>query len=154
MSRRNLIAIGFVALALALGAAACGGDDDSSADGDMTTEQATTLEDTTTGDTTTSVDEGEASGTLEGETGPGFEIKLRQDGEEVQTLPTGSYTISVEDQSNTHNFHLIGPGVNEEITDVPFEGENSLTVTLQAGTYTFQCDPHAGGGMKGTFTVT
>jgi plastocyanin len=26
-------------------------------------------------------------------------------------------------------------------------------VTLQKGTYTYQCDPHASSGMKGTFTV-
>jgi plastocyanin len=148
MSGRTVIAITFVALAFAVGAAACGGDDDDSAAGDTTTEQ-TTLEETTTAD-----DDGQASGTLEGETGPGFEIKLRQDGEDVQTLAPGSYTISVEDQSDTHNFHLVGPGVDEEITDVPFSGEKSVTVTLQAGTYTFQCDPHAASGMRGTFTVS
>jgi plastocyanin len=148
--------MGLVALVLTLGVAACGGDDDSTAGGDTTTEQ-TTLEETTTEETTTegttTDDDGEAAA-LEGETGPGFEIKLRQDGEDVQTLSPGTYTISVEDQSDMHNFHLIGPGVDEEITDVPFEGEKSATVTLEAGTYTFQCDPHAAGGMKGTFTVS
>ena len=30
-----------------------------------------------------------------------------------------------------HNFHLIGPGVDEEVTDVPFIGEKSVTVTLR-----------------------
>jgi plastocyanin len=155
--------MGLVALVLTLGVATCGGDDDSTAGGDTTTEQTTTLEETTTEETTTegtttegttTDDDEEGSAALEGETGPGFEIKLRQDGEDVQTLSPGSYTISVEDQSEMHNFHLIGPGVDEEITDVPFEGERSVTVTLQAGTYTFQCDPHAAGGMKGTFTVS
>jgi plastocyanin len=154
--------MGLVALVLTLGGAACGDDDDSTAGGDTTTEQTTTLDETTTEQTTTegtttegttTDDDGEAAA-LEGETGPGFEIKLRQDGEDVQTLSPGTYTISVEDQSQMHNFHLIGPGVDEEITDVPFEGEKSVTVTLQAGTYTFQCDPHASGGMKGTFTVS
>jgi plastocyanin len=147
--------VGLVAVALSLGAAACGGGDDSTA-GDTTTEQ-TTTEETTTEETTTegttTDDDGEASGALEGETGPGFEIKLRQDGEDVQSLSPGTYTISVEDQSDMHNFHLVGPGVDEEITDVPFEGEKSVTVTLEAGTYTFQCDPHAA-SMKGTFTVS
>ena len=52
-----------------------------------------------------------------------------------------------------HNFHLLGPGVDEEITDVPFVGEKSVTVTLEPGTYTYQCDPHAA-QMNGTFTVT
>jgi plastocyanin len=158
VSRRNAIAIGLVAVALSLGVAACGDDDDSTAGGDTTTEQTTTeeatTEETTTEGTTTDDDGGGEAAALEGETGPGFEIKLRQDGEDVQTLSPGTYTISVEDQSDMHNFHLIGPGVDEEITDVPFEGERSATVTLQAGTYTFQCDPHASGGMKGTFTVS
>ena len=141
--------MGLVAVALSLGVAACGGDDDSTAGDDTTTEQTTT--EATTEETTT---EGGASSALEGETGPGFEIKLRQDGEDVQSLSPGTYTISVEDQSDMHNFHLIGPGVDEEITEVPFEGEKSVTVTLQAGTYTFQCDPHASSGMKGNFTVS
>jgi plastocyanin len=44
--------------------------------------------------------------------------------------------------------------VDEEVTDVVFVGENSVTVTLKPGTYTYQCDPHAANGMKGTFTVT
>ena len=160
--------MGLAAVALSAGLAGCGDDDNSTAGGDTTTEQTTTLEETTTEETTTeettteettteettTEDDGEGSGALEGETGPGFEIKLRQDGEDVQTLSPGTYTISVEDQSDMHNFHLIGPGVDEEITDVPFEGEKSVSVTLQAGTYTFQCDPHAAGGMKGTFTVS
>jgi plastocyanin len=60
----------------------------------------------------------------------------------------------VEDKSDMHNFHLIGPGVDEEVTDVPFVGKKTVTVTLQKGTYTYQCDPHAASGMKGTFTVT
>ena len=34
-----------------------------------------------------------------------------------------------------HNFHLIGPGVDEEVTDVAFVGEKSVTVTLEPGTY-------------------
>jgi plastocyanin len=36
---------------------------------------------------------------------------------------------------------------------VPFVGDKSVTVTLKKGTYTYQCDPHASSGMKGTFTV-
>jgi plastocyanin len=152
VSWRSLIRAVLVAAALLAAGTACGGDDDaSSGAGDTTTEQTTTLEETTTEETTTS-DDDESEATLEGETGPGFEIKLRRDGEDVTTLSPGTYTISVEDQSSMHNFHLIGPGVDEEITDVPFEGEKSVTVTLQAGEYTFQCDPHAS-SMNGTFTV-
>jgi plastocyanin len=160
---RDVIALGFVAAALAVGTAACGDDDEDSAGGGQTsTEPVTTVEDTTTSedtttttteDTTTS-DDGSATAALEGETGPGFEIEVRQDGADVETLSPGTYTLSVEDKSDMHNFHLIGPGVDEEVTDVPFVGEKSVTVTLQAGTYTYQCDPHASQGMQGTFTVS
>ena len=145
-----IIAVGLIAAALTLGLAACGGDDDGSSGAG-----ATTTEETTTDGTSTEDDGGGGEGTaLEGETGPGFEIEVRQDGADVETLPAGTYTISVEDKSEMHNFHLIGPGVDEEVTDVPFVGEKSVTVTLQPGTYTYQCDPHASQGMKGTFTVT
>ena len=145
----NVIAVGLVAAALGFGAVACGGDDDSSAGGDTTT----TTEETTTEGTTTS-EGGGASMTLEGETGPGFEIEVKQHGADADEVAAGTYTLSVEDKSNMHNFHLIGPGVDEEVTTVSFVGEKSVTVTLEAGTYTYQCDPHAASGMKGTFTVS
>jgi len=145
----NVIAVGLVAAALGFGAVACGGDDDSSAGGDTTT----TTEETTTEGTTTS-EGGGASMTLEGETGPGFEIEVKQNGADADEVAAGTYTLSVEDKSTMHNFHLIGPGVDEEVTTVSFVGEKSVTVTLEAGTYTYQCDPHAASGMKGTFTVS
>jgi plastocyanin len=142
MNRGKSIALVLAGVALSVGATSCGGDD--SASSDATTEAAATTENS-----------GEsASGTLQGETGPGFTIELSKDGDDVESLPAGSYTLKVEDKSSMHNFHLIGPGVDEEVTAVPFEGEKSVTVTLKAGTYTYQCDPHAAKGMKGTFTVT
>ncbi len=157
MPGKSAIALVLIGLALVVGLAACGSDDDDSSAGEGTTTQVTeptTTEGTTTDGTTTGDDDGSAQGELEGETGPGFEIKVREDGEDVESVSAGTYTLSVEDQSQMHNFRLIGPGVNEEVTDVPFVGEKSVTVTLQPGTYTFQCDPHAAQGMKGTFTVT
>jgi plastocyanin len=42
-----------------------------------------------------------------------------------------------------HTFHRIGPGVDEEVTGLDFVGEETVTVTLELGTYTYQCDPHA-----------
>ena len=155
MPGKSAFALVLIGLALVVGLAACGSDDDSSADGEATTQvtEPTTTEETTTDETTTGNDDGATEDELEGETGPGFEIKLRQDGEDVESIPAGTYTVSVEDQSEMHNFHLIGPGVDEEITDVPFVGEKSVTVTLEPGTYTYQCDPHAA-QMNGTVTVT
>ncbi|MDP9492022.1 MAG: plastocyanin/azurin family copper-binding protein [Actinomycetota bacterium] len=121
---------------------ACGGDDSSSSDG------------TTTEAATTSDGSGSASGTLKGETGPGFTIEVSMDGQDAETVSAGTYTLNVEDKSDMHNFHLIGPGGDEEVTDVSFVGDKSVEVTLEPGTYTYQCDPHAAQGMKGTFTVT
>jgi plastocyanin len=148
MTRRRItIALVLGGVALTFGATACGGDSSSSSDG-------TTTEAASTEGTTTSEGGGSASGTLNGETGPGFTIEVSQDGEDAETVKAGTYTLMVEDKSDMHNFHLIGPGVDEEVTDVPFVGEKTVTVTLEKGTYTYQCDPHAAQGMKGTFTVT
>ena len=132
--------------ALTLGMTACGGDDSSSSD-DTTTEATST-------DATGSRSGGAGSGTLQGETGPGFTIEVSQNGADAESVKAGTYTLEVEDKSDMHNFHLIGPGVDEEVTDVGFVGDKSVTVTLEPGTYTYQCDPHAATGMKGTFTVT
>jgi plastocyanin len=151
MTPRTTIALLLVGVALAFGAVACGGDDNSSAGGETTTTEATTTEATTTEETTTGETGG--SSTLKGETGPGFTIEVSQNGQDAETVKAGTYTLEVEDKSDQHNFHLIGPGVDEKVTDVPFVGDKSVTVTLQKGTYTYQCDPHASSGMKGTFTV-
>jgi plastocyanin len=140
MTRGTTIALVLVGAALAVGATACGGGSSSS---DTTTEAATTSE-----------GGGEASGTLDGETGPGYAIEVKQNGEDAETVKAGTYTLKVEDKSESHNFHLIGPGVDNVVTEVPFKGEKTVTVTLQAGTYTYQCDPHAARGMKGSFTVS
>jgi plastocyanin len=126
---------------LLFAASSCGGDDSSSSDG--TTEASTTSEGA-----------GSAAGTLKGETGPGFTIEVSMNGEDAESVPAGTYTLDVEDKSEMHNFHLIGPGVDEEVTDLAFVGEKTVEVTLEPGTYTYQCDPHAAQGMKGTFEVT
>ena len=121
---------------LGLAVAGCGGDDEESTPTEATTEATT-----------------EASGsgggtTLNGSVGPGFDISL--DG--TDGLTAGSYTLVVNDQSSAHDFHLTGPGGVDVSTDVEAEGEESFEVELQAGEYTFVCDPHAS-QMKGSFTV-
>ncbi len=50
-----------------------------------------------------------------------------------------------------HNFHLMG-GAVDETTSVPETEEATWEVTLEAGEYTYKCDPHP--PMTGTFTVT
>ena len=91
-------------------------------------------------------------GTLDGTVGPGFTIALTQNGSPVTTLPAGTYTLNVNDQADIHDFHLTGPGVDVS-TDVAFKGTKSFTITLKAGSYHFQCDPHSS-AMNGDFTVS
>lgn len=134
--------IGLAVLAVAL--AGCGGSDD---DASGTTTETTTTSETTTDTTATS------GTTLTASVGPGFEISLTgADGAAVSTLSAGDYTIEVDDQSDIHNFHLTGPGV-DEMTDVGGTGTDTWTVTLEAGSYHFQCDPHAS-TMNGDFEVS
>jgi Copper binding proteins, plastocyanin/azurin family len=90
---------------------------------------------------------------LSGVAGPGFTITLKSGSKVVKSLKAGTYTVVVSDKSSSHNFHLFGPGVNKT-TSVPFTGTKTWTVTLKAGTYTYQCDVHASVGMKGSFKVT
>jgi plastocyanin len=90
--------------------------------------------------------------TVKGTVGPGFTISLTSGGKKVSTLKPGTYRFEVDDRSPIHDFHLIGPGVNKQITSVSFMGRKSLTVKLKKGSYRFVCDPHSS-VMKGSFRV-
>lgn len=84
--------------------------------------------------------------------GPGFTISLTDAaGARVTHLDPGTYDVVVDDQSDEHDFHLSGPGV-DRFTDVSFVGTTTWTVTLADGSYTFKCDPHES-VMRGSFTV-
>ena len=75
--------------------------------------------------------------------GPGYTISLRNPaGRSVSTLEAGKYAITVRDRSSSHDFHLVGPGVNRK-TGVAFKGTVTWTVTLKKGVLRFRCDPHA-----------
>ena len=90
---------------------------------------------------------------LAGTVGPGFTINLTKAGKKVTRLPAGTYSITVADKSNIHNFHLRGPGgVNKEITAIGFVGTKTAIVKLVKGTYKYVCDPHFT-SMKGSFVV-
>ena len=134
---RFVLAVGAVVAAFAL--VGCGGDDD---------EAAATDTETTATETTV-----EPGSTLIGTVGPGFTITLTTEGgEDVTALPAGHYTIQVDDQSDIHDFHLTGPGVDEttEVGEVEME---TFEVDLQSGTYSYVCDPHSS-SMNGSFEVT
>ena len=138
MTRKHLALAGLLGV-VGLAAAGCGGKSSSS-----TPPPATTPATTSTAAT--------AGGTLDGTVGPGFTIGLTQGGTAVTTLTAGSYTLNVDDQADIHNFHLTGPGVDVS-TDVSLKGTKSFTITLKAGKYHYQCDPHSG-SMNGDFTVS
>jgi plastocyanin len=135
--RRIRLVVGLAVLALAV--AGCGGDDGEAGE---TTETETTT-------ATTPVD----GSTLSASVGPGFEISLTgADGSDVSTIPAGTYTIEVGDQSDIHNFHLSGGSVDQS-TEVGGTGTDTWDLTLEEGAYSFVCDPHAG-TMSGSFEVS
>ena len=136
MNRRHFT-LAILLLVLGLALAGCGGDDDDGGEAAATTEASTTGGGSSGGGTT-----------LNGSVGPGFDISL--DG--TDGITAGDYTLVVNDQSSAHNFHLTGPGGVDVSTEVSEEGEKSFDVTLVAGEYRFQCDPHAS-SMNGSFTV-
>ena len=133
---RTVLVVGLAVAGLAV--AGCGGDDEAAAPTDT--------------ETTTETTTAPSGTTLMGSVGPGFEISLSTaDGQPVETLAAGSYTIEVNDQSDSHNFHLTGTGV-DEMTEVGETETETWTVELQDGSYHFQCDPHAS-SMKGCSPV-
>jgi plastocyanin len=91
---------------------------------------------------------------LVGSTGPdhAFKISLKKGTTKVTKLKAGKYTIVVKDVAKTHDFHLIGPGVNKK---TPVKGKGTFTwkVTLKKGTYRYLCDPHKL-LMRGSFKVS
>jgi hypothetical protein len=88
-----------------------------------------------------------------GTTGPGFSISLRDaSGAGITKLDPGPVEFEVDDRSEEHNFHLIGPGGVDVSTPIETTGKQTFKVTLVDGRYTFQCDPHAA-TMRGSFTV-
>jgi plastocyanin len=129
--RRWIPTAALVAGGVAL-AAGCGGG------GSDNATPATTAAATTTAAT--------AGDTLSGTVGPGFDISM-----DKTDVAAGTYTLNVDDQADSHNFHLTGQGVDVK-TDVQGTGKKSFTVTLQKGTYTFVCDAHSS-SMRGTLTV-
>jgi hypothetical protein len=90
---------------------------------------------------------------LTGSVGPGFTISLKDSsGAGVSHLDPGDYTITVQNLNTTaeHNFHLLGPGVDQA---TPFQaGTWTWNVTFTDGTFTFRCDAHPT-IMRGSFTV-
>ena len=89
---------------------------------------------------------------LVGIDGPDTTLTLTKGGAKVSHLKAGAYTFVIKDKSSSHNFHLIGPGVNTK-TSVAATGTTTWPLRLKKGTYRYICDPHAS-FMKGSFMVS
>ncbi len=84
--------------------------------------------------------------------GPGFTISLKDtNGGIVTHVDPGTYSIDFSDQSDIHNFHVSGPGV-DKATPVETTGTGTWTVTFTDGRYHFQCDAHPT-QLHGDFTA-
>ncbi|HET8654611.1 MAG TPA: plastocyanin/azurin family copper-binding protein [Longimicrobiaceae bacterium] len=93
-----------------------------------------------------------------------IEVTATTDGSGVNKFEPNTITakkgdvIRVKLGQGVHDFHIVeGPsGVTlppaTEYLQIPGQTVD-VPVALPAGTYTFQCDPHAALGMKGTLTV-
>jgi hypothetical protein len=151
-----------LAAAVLLATAGCGAEEEETPEAVAPEASVPATEDATTppaagGDATPTATDGAAEGEMlmgtvgEADNPDAFTITLTDgSGQPVDALPPGDYTIQVSDLSQIHNFHLTGPGV-EETTTVPETGDAIWDVTLEAGTYTFVCDPHP--NMSGQLTV-
>lgn len=83
-------------------------------------------------------------------TNDAFVISLRDaNGNAVTQLAPGTYDIAVSDRSQSHNFHLKGPGVDRS-TPIGETQDTTWTVTIGTGIYTYVCDAHAS-QMRGYF---
>ena len=146
MTRTRIgLVVGLAVMALAV--AGCGSSDDETANGSDTTATETT--DTT--DTS-----GAATGTklIGSVASDDFTITLTtEDGTPVTSLPAGDYTLEIVDKSDIHNFHLTGPGGVDVMSEVGGQEDEDYPITLVAGSYHFQCDPHST-QMNGDFEVT
>ncbi len=91
---------------------------------------------------------------LLGSDGPGFTISLKTGaGKSVKALKKGTYSLTVNDKSSSHNFVLEGPGVERVVTTVSGKGLKTVTLKLRAGKYKFYCQPHES-SMFGFFKVS
>jgi plastocyanin len=138
---RVVLVVGLAVTALAV--AGCGGGDENAAETDTTTTETTTE----TGGTATGT---KLIGSVASDA---YTITLTtEDGAAVTSLPAGNYTLEIVDKTDIHNFHLTGEGV-DVTSEVSGQEDENYDITLVAGSYHYQCDPHAS-QMSGDFEVT
>ena len=160
MVKRSMLVLGLIA-ALAIGLAACGSSDDSTA--------------TTAADTSTAATEAEAGEAAEagedaepaadtGNTGGGEAVPVTAaaDGslaydEKTLDATAGTVDLQLDNPSSTEHDVCVRSDSGDELgcSDDAEEGTADLSVDLAAGTYEFYCSEpgHEKAGMKGTLTV-
>ena len=70
------------------------------------------------------------------------------------TISAGESVTIINGDLPPHNF-VVADHPELSHSDLAFVGGESLTVTFdEAGDYEFQCEPHAGAGMKGVIHVS
>jgi plastocyanin len=147
MKRILLLTVAIVALAV--GVAACGGDDDSSAE---PAPPATPTEEPAEATEEPAAEGGSSEIPLLAlEDG-----SLAYDTTEL-SAETGDITIAFSNPSGTpHNVAVEGEGIEEVLGEVVTNADAPITVSLEPGTYTFFCSVpgHRQAGMEGTITVS
>jgi uncharacterized cupredoxin-like copper-binding protein len=142
---RRVSALACVAVAAALGLAACGGGSDNN----DTTAAATPPPATTTGG-----GGGGGGATVDFSTPSGSELAYNQ---KSASTTAGTDTISFDNvQAQEHDVKIEdSSGAEVGGTDLVASGTATATVDLQPGTYTFFCSVpgHREAGMEGTLTV-
>ncbi len=72
-----------------------------------------------------------------------FKITLTKGGHSIKSLPAGSYTFVIHDDSSIHSFALDGPhGFAKDFTSVGYTGKKTVTLKLKAGKYKYYCAAH------------
>ena len=147
--------------ALVAFAAACGGSDNAAPEGGAATETpAAEAPATPSGDQTAAAPAGQGQ-VIE------IQMKTLNNGASGEFVPAqvtakkGDILRFVNDGGAAHNANFAGAPENAGKSGLPgatpyatAAGQSvDVPVTMDAGTYTFQCDPHAAMGMKGQLTV-
>jgi hypothetical protein len=90
---------------------------------------------------------------LFGNVGPGSTFTFQNKaGKAVRALKPGKYTITVQDQSKSQNFHIVGPGLNVK-TSIRRRSSSGWAVVLKPGSYRYYSDG-APAKLKGSFRVS
>jgi plastocyanin len=150
VTRKFLIPMAAILVAIPLAFAACGDDDDE----ETTAASEETIEATTGGGYSGGGGGGETAGGG-GETVAISETEFALDPADA-TVAAGPLTIEVtNDGGTTHNLEVEGDGVEEITSDLAPGDSEALELDLPAGSYEMYCaiGTHKDQGMEGTLTV-